>query len=161
MTRNAVALRGVDSTAGRARIDAAHRLRNDRRHPQLASQASMTFARSIKCLLLLAAAGLPFAASAAQGRLGLSVSVETDGFFSKTLKQVKITAVTHGAPAEQAGLQAGDDVEAINDTPIAGASGPAIMDIVHGVKPGDHLRMKVKRGGAEKVIDIVAGPAAE
>lgn len=121
----------------------------------------MTFAHSIKTLLLLAAAGLSFAASAAQGRLGFSVSAETDGLFSKTLKQVKITAVTHGAPAEQAGLLVGDDVQAINDTPIAGASGPKVMDIVHSVQPGQHLRMKVKRGDAEKVIDIVAGPAAE
>ena len=121
----------------------------------------MTFARSTKTLLLLAAASFSFAASAAQGRLGFSVSVETDGFFSKTLKQVKITAVTHGAPAEQAGLQVGDDVEAINDTPIAGTSGPKVMDIVHGVQPGDHLRMKVLRNGAEKVIDLVAGAATD
>ena len=81
--------------------------------------------------------------------------------FSKTLKQIKVTAIVHGAPAEQAGLQVGDDVQAINDTPVAGASGPAIMDAVKGVQPGQHLRMKVKRGGAEKVIDIVAGAAAD
>jgi len=116
----------------------------------------MTFSRSLKCLVLLAAATVSLAASAAQGRLGFSVSVETDGLFSRTLKQVRITAVTKGAPAEQAGLQVGDDVQAVNDTPIPGANGSAIMDIVHGTQPGQHLRMKVLRGGAEKVIDIVA-----
>ncbi len=119
----------------------------------------MTLSRSSKCLLLLAAAVVSCAASAASARLGFSVSAETDGFFSKTLKQVKITAVVPASPAEQAGLRAGDDVESINDTPIAGTSGPKIMDIVHAVQPGEHLRLKVLRGGAERVIDIVGGAA--
>ena len=109
--------------------------------------------------MLLAAAVVSFAAFAAPARLGFSVSVETDGFFSKTLKQVKIASVVAGAPAEQAGLRVGDDVVSINDTPIAGTSGPKVMDIVHGVQPGEHLKLKVLRDGAPRVVDIVGGAA--
>jgi C-terminal processing protease CtpA/Prc len=117
----------------------------------------MKLARSSRFFLLLAAAVVSSAAGAASARLGFSVAVETDGFFSKTLKQVKIASVVAGAPAEQAGLRAGDEVVSINDTPIAGASGPRIMDIVHGVQPGGHLKLKVLRTGAERVVDIVGG----
>ena len=117
----------------------------------------MTLSRSSRFLLLLAAIVVSFAAVAASARLGFSVSAETDGFFSKTLKQVRIASVVAGSPAEQAGLKVGDDVVSINDTPIAGTSGPKIMDIVHGVQPGEHLRLKVLRQGAERLVDIVGG----
>ena len=117
---------------------------------------SMSPLRGFAALAILAAS---FAAHAAQGRLGFAVAAETDGTFSHTLKSVKITAVTAGAPADQAGLQVGDDVESVNDVPIVGTSGSKIMDIVHAVKPGDHIRFKVLRKGSEKVIDIVGGAA--
>jgi C-terminal processing protease CtpA/Prc len=110
---------------------------------------------SHRYLLALVALAASFSVHAAQARLGFTVSAETDGFFSTTLKQVKITSVVPGAPAEQAGLQAGDDVEAVNDVPVAGSSGSKIMDMVHAVRPGDHLRLKVRRKGAEQLVDIV------
>ena len=112
---------------------------------------------SVRSVLVLAMMAVSVSVYAAQGRLGFSVSVQTDGFFSSTLKNVTITAVSTGAPAEQAGLQVGDDVESINDIAIPGASGSKIMDMVHAVQPGEHLRLKVLRGGAEHAIDIVAG----
>jgi C-terminal processing protease CtpA/Prc len=118
----------------------------------------MTFASLIRTLVVTAAAALSFAAVAASAHLGFAVSAETDGFFSTTLKHVKITDVTAGSPAEQAGLVAGDDVESVNDVPIAGTSGSKIMDLVHAVQPGDHLRLKVLRGGTEHLVDIVGGP---
>ena len=65
--------------------------------------------------------------------------------------------VAAGAPAEQAGLQAGDEIQAINDVAIVGADGSKIMDIVHATQPGQHLRLKVRRDGAERLVDIVAG----
>ena len=119
---------------------------------------SLTAARALAAFVTLAAA---LGAQAAQARLGFAVSAETDGLFSTTLKSVKITSVVPGAPAEQAGLRAGDDVEAVNEVPIAGTAGSKIMDIVHAVKPGEHIRFKVRRDGAERTIDIVAGPAAK
>jgi C-terminal processing protease CtpA/Prc len=113
----------------------------------------------VRHVCALAALAVSCSVFAAQGRLGFSVSAETDGMFSTTLKKVTISGVVHDAPAEQAGLQAGDDVESVNDVPVAGTSGSKIMDIVHGVQPGQHLRLKVQRGGVERVVDIVAGAA--
>jgi C-terminal processing protease CtpA/Prc len=117
----------------------------------------MSSTRFVRHALALAALATSLGAVAAQGRLGFSVSAETDGFFSTTLKQVKITAVVPGAPAEQAGLQAGDDVEAVNDVKVEGASGSRIMDMVHAVQPGEHVRLKIRRGETERLVDIVAG----
>jgi C-terminal processing protease CtpA/Prc len=115
--------------------------------------------RPTRHLLVLTALVTSLGAFAAQGRLGFSVSAETDGIFSTTLKQVKITAVAPGAPAEQAGLRVGDEVEAINDVKVVGTSGSKIMDLVHAVQPGEHLRLQVRRDGAEHLVDIVAGAA--
>jgi C-terminal processing protease CtpA/Prc len=114
-----------------------------------------------RALFFVAALALSFAAQAAQGRLGFKTEVETDGFFSTTLKRITIVSVVPGAPAQQAGLQAGDEVEAINDLPVPGTSGLKVKEIVEATKPGDHLRMKVKRADGEHVIDITAGPAAQ
>ncbi len=119
----------------------------------------MSNAFSARTLAALAAVVISFSAFAAQARLGFAVAVSTDGFFSHTLKQVKITAVTPGAPAEQAGLQVDDYIESINDVRIAGADGSKIMDMVHAVQPGEHLKLKVLRGGVEHAVDIVGGAA--
>jgi S1-C subfamily serine protease len=89
--------------------------------------------------------------------IGLSVAVETDGFFSTTLKKVTITAVKPGAPAEKAGLLAGDEVVAANDIPIAGTPGGKLSGLIENAKPGDHLKLRVHRGGGEQVVDIVVG----
>ena len=106
-------------------------------------------------------AALLFAASAAQAAgkpsIGLSLSVETDGFFSTTLKKVTITAVKPGLPAEKAGLQAGDEVVAANDLPIAGTAGSKLSELMENVRPGDHLRLRVHRGAGEQVVDITVG----
>lgn len=120
-------------------------------------QRTMSLLASTRPLLALALIATSFAAAAAQARLGFAVSAETDGFFSTTLKQVKIKSVVPGAPADKAGLMAGDEVEAVDDVPVAGANGTKIMDIVHAVQPGQHLRLKVRRAGAEQMVDIVGG----
>ncbi len=117
----------------------------------------MSSVSSARHFLALAAIAVSCCAHAAQARLGFSVSVATESMFSTTLKQVQITAVVAGAPADQAGLLVGDDVESVNDVPVIGTSGSKIMDIVHSVQPGEHIRLKVRRGGSEHLIDIVGG----
>lgn len=117
----------------------------------------MIFAPDIRRTLALAALAASFSVCAAPARLGFSVSAETDGFLSSTLKQVKVTAVVPGAPADKAGLLVGDAVESVNDVAVVGANGSRIMDMVHAVQPGGHLRLKVRRGDAENLVDIVGG----
>ena len=110
-------------------------------------------------LVALAFTALLAIAAHAAGKplIGLSLSIETDGFFSTTLKKVTITSVKPGLPAEKAGLQAGDDVVAANDIPIAGTPGSKLSGLMENAKPGDHLKLRVHRGSAEQLVDIVVG----
>lgn len=108
---------------------------------------------ALACVALLATA----AHAAGKPLIGISLSIETDGFFSTTLKKVTITAVKPGAPAEKAGLQVGDDVIAANDIPIAGTPGSKLSGLMENAKPGDHLKLRVHRGSDEQVVDIVVG----
>jgi S1-C subfamily serine protease len=108
---------------------------------------------ALVCALLLAAA----AHAAGKPSIGFSLSVETDGLFSTTLKKVTITAVRPGAPADKAGLQVGDEVLAANDIPVAGTPGSKLSGVMENAKPGDHLKLRVQRGGAEQTVDIVVG----
>ena len=90
----------------------------------------MSNAFTVRTLAALAAVALSFGAFAAQARLGFAVAASTDGF-----------------------------IESINDVRIAGADGSKIMDMVHAVQPGGHLKLTVLRGGVEHVVDIVGGAA--
>ena len=101
------------------------------------------------CITAAQAAGKP--------SIGFSLAVETDGFFSTTLKKVTITAVKPGLPAEKAGLLAGDEIVAANDLPIAGTPGGKLSELMDNVKPGDHLKLRVHRGSGDQLVDIVVG----
>ena len=107
--------------------------------------------------LLLLALLAPFPALA-KPRLGFGVAVATDGFFSTTLAEVKVSSVQAGSPSEKAGLKAGDLIVELDGKPIRGASGPGLKKKLAAVKAGDHVVLKVQRAGAGVlVIDIVAG----
>jgi len=105
----------------------------------------------------VAALFLAAAAHAGPGRLGFGFEVETDGLFSSTLKRITITSVAEGAPAQQAGLLPKDEVEAVNDVPVAGTPGGRLKGIIDATHPGDHLRLKVRRTDGEHLVDITAG----
>jgi C-terminal processing protease CtpA/Prc len=110
-----------------------------------------------KLFLLLATLLCAAAHAAGKPVIGMSVSIETDGFFSTTLKKLTVTAVKPGAPAEKAGLQAGDEIVAANDLPVAGTPGSKLSALMENAKPGDHLKLRVHRGTGEQVVDIVVG----
>ena len=110
------------------------------------------------CALLLFSLLAP-ATALAKGRLGFAISVATDGYFSTTLAEVKVTSVQAGSPSEKAGLKVGDLLVEMNGTAIKGASGPALKQTLGGVKAGEHLLLKVQRANSGMLeIDIVAGP---
>jgi C-terminal processing protease CtpA/Prc len=110
------------------------------------------------CALLLFSLLAP-ATALAKGRLGFAIAVATDGYFSTTLAEVKVTSVQAGSPSEKAGLKAGDLLVEMNGTAIKGASGPAMKKILGSVKAGEHLLLKVQRASSGVLdIDIVAGP---
>ncbi|MBW8779968.1 MAG: PDZ domain-containing protein [Burkholderiales bacterium] len=112
----------------------------------------------IRHLLALACTALVLATTAhAAGKpvIGISFSIETDGFFSTTLKKVTVTSVKPGLPAEKAGVQAGDEIVAANDIPIVGTPGSKLKSVMEDAKPGDHLKLRVHRASGEQLVDIV------
>lgn len=116
-------------------------------------------ARLSLALVLSTASLLAATATHAAGKpvIGISLSIETDGFFSTTLKKVTVTAVKPGLPAEKAGVLVGDEVVAANDIPIPGTPGSKLQGVMENAKPGDHLKLRVHRGTAEQLVDIVVG----
>jgi S1-C subfamily serine protease len=114
----------------------------------------MSARRFVLCFALLCATA---AQAAGKPSIGFSLSIETDGFFSTTLKKVTITAVKPGLPAEKAGLLAGDEIVAANDIPVAGTPGSKLSAVMENAKPGDHLKLRVHRGTGEQLVDVVVG----
>jgi predicted metalloprotease with PDZ domain len=110
---------------------------------------------------LLALSFIALAASTAHAAgkpvIGIGFSIETDGLFSTTLKKVTVTSVKPGLPAEKAGVQAGDEIVSANDVPVAGTPGGKLKDVLENAKPGDHLKLRVHRGNADQLCDIVVG----
>lgn len=99
------------------------------------------------------------AAFAAKAAFGFSTTVQTEGFFfSPKLKQVRISSVTPGSPADTAGLRVKDDIISANGRTIAGQSATEMSSYMSSLKPGDRLILVVKRAdGSEATITIIAG----
>ena len=114
--------------------------------------------RAIIHLLLAAALLASSSAAFAKGRLGFGVQVSTDGMLSTTLKEVKISAVRPGGPAERAGLRAGDIVTQFAGQPVVGSNGGKLKTDLGKIKQGEHLKLLVLRAGKTVAIEIVAGP---
>jgi carboxyl-terminal processing protease len=79
------------------------------------------------------------------GGLGIEVSME-DGF-------VKVVAPIDDTPAERAGVQAGDLIIRLDDTPVKGMSLNDAVKIMRG-KPGTDIVLTIVRDGVEKPLTI-------
>jgi carboxyl-terminal processing protease len=79
------------------------------------------------------------------GGLGIEVTME-DGF-------VKVVAPIDDTPAAKAGIQAGDLVIRLDDTPVKGLSLNEAVEIMRG-KPGTDLLLTIIRNGADKPLKI-------
>lgn len=80
------------------------------------------------------------------GGLGIEVGME-DGF-------VKVIAPIDDTPAQRAGIQAGDLIIRLDDTPVKGMSLGEAVKIMRG-KPGSDITLTVVREGEEKPLKIV------
>ncbi|MGY3266270.1 PDZ domain-containing protein [Lysobacter sp. HA35] len=110
------------------------------------------------------AAGLAFAmamspASAAKGRLGFAVDIETSGFFlTPTLERVAVKTVTAGSPASAADLRPGDQVLEIDGAAVRGLPARPLGAKLHDLQRGQHLRMTVRHAdGRVATLDLIAG----
>jgi len=79
------------------------------------------------------------------GGLGIEVGME-DGF-------VKVIAPIDDTPAQRAGIQAGDLIIRLDDTPVKGLTLNEAVKLMRG-KPGTTLRLTVVREGVEQPLKI-------
>lgn len=83
----------------------------------------------------------------ANGYLGVNLADRLDGGSGALILEV-----VEGSPADDAGLQAGDAIVAVNGTAVTGRAGLAAT--IRDAKPGDELTLDVRRGG--KTISLQA-----
>jgi len=79
------------------------------------------------------------------GGLGIEVGME-DGF-------VKVIAPIDDTPAERAGVQAGDLIVRLDDTPVKGMSLSDAVKVMRG-KPGTKITLTILREGEEKPVKV-------
>jgi hypothetical protein len=65
---------------------------------------------------------------------------------------VRLTAVAAGSPAQRAGLVAGDRILTVNQAPVAGYD--QLVRRIQGIKPGEELRLQVKRDSGTKDVTV-------
>ena len=104
-----------------------------------------------------------FAFAGSRGRIGVVVKTEPDAADDKI--GARVEAVTPGAPAEKAGLKAGDIITRFNGTALGGvqsededASGPGmkLIELARALDPGDTVQVEYRRGTANNKATIVA-----
>lgn len=83
----------------------------------------------------------------------LGVGLSQDG------SAVQITSITRESPAEQAGLQLGDELRVIDGQAIRGSD--AVMAAVARRNPGDELEMTILRGDEELQLTVTLGARAQ
>jgi putative serine protease PepD len=64
----------------------------------------------------------------------------------------QIGSTVNGGPAQRAGLRTGDVVTEIDGRPIRDSS--SLSTVVNAKRPGDHIRLRVQRGGRDMTIDV-------
>ena len=79
------------------------------------------------------------------GGLGIEVGME-DGF-------VKVISPIDDTPAQRAGVQAGDLIIRLDDTPVKGMSLSDAVNLMRG-KPGTAIRLTIVREGAQKPLEL-------
>jgi putative serine protease PepD len=63
----------------------------------------------------------------------------------------QVGTVVPGGPADDAGLQPGDVIRAVDGKPVNNSSD--LSTIINGKAPGEHVSLTVDRGGQEQTID--------
>jgi hypothetical protein len=89
------------------------------------------------------------ASSPGQGR---RVSFGTMPDFAFAGPGVKVAGVTPGSPAAKAGVAEGDVLLEVAGQPIANLAG--FSGILRGLAPGQTVKVRLSRGGAERLLDV-------
>jgi C-terminal processing protease CtpA/Prc len=115
------------------------------------------FAYAAVLILVAAASGWPLPAAAAEkGWFGIEVSIEADGSNTNPMiHSVTIQKVIPDSPAAQAGLAVGDVILEADALPLPGMKTDMLRSAM-AKQVGETLRLKVRRGGDEKMVSMVA-----
>lgn len=71
----------------------------------------------------------------------------------------RVREVSPGGPAQQAGVRSGDLIVAVNGTDVRGReSAGRVVELLHDVKPGDKVDLKVLRDGKAHELTVTARP---
>lgn len=98
-----------------------------------------------------------------RGRLGVVVNTRANAETDRL--GARIEGVTPGAPAERAGIKAGDVITKFNGTALGGVradaddeSGPGmkLLELARALEPGDTVRLEYRRGEEAKTTTLVA-----
>ncbi|MFZ0552665.1 MAG: PDZ domain-containing protein, partial [Steroidobacteraceae bacterium] len=85
------------------------------------------------------------------------VGLQLDGLSGNAGARVR--EVSPGGPAEQAGVRPGDLIMAVNGTSVRGQQPAAhVVELLHDVKPGDKVDLKVSRNGKMRELTVTARP---
>lgn len=95
--------------------------------------------------------------SAEHAFLGVSSRDGTAEEGSATHSGAEVARVSDGSPAEDAGLQEGDLVTAIDDSPVT--SSEALVGLVHARTIDSSATLTVIRDGEERTVDVTLGTA--
>ncbi len=96
--------------------------------------------------------GLKLGKTVSHAWLGVHIDAP-NGLSPSTPSGAAITSVTTGGPADDAGLQAGDIVTAVDGQPMNDSTD--LSTYVNSKAPGDKITMTVKRNGQTQKIDAV------
>ncbi len=69
----------------------------------------------------------------------------------------RVQKVTPAGPADRAGIKAGDIITTINEQPIGFSDQLEFILYLSTFRPGDKLRVKLVRQGAEMLVSVVLG----
>ncbi|NNF04739.1 MAG: PDZ domain-containing protein, partial [Rhodothermales bacterium] len=64
----------------------------------------------------------------------------------------QITAVTENSPADEAGLEEGDVIVAINGRQLRDFN--ELRTMIANIRPGEHVSLRINRNGEESVVDV-------
>lgn len=155
----------VDEAALRASMEAAHRGEEAARQREDALRAQMEAARrrlEVAAQQLAALSAQMYGpmmrgigAFAGPPRVLIGVQLED----SSGDAGARVREVSPGGPAEQAGVRAGDLIVAVNGTGVQGKEAAGrVVELLHDVKPGDKVDLKVSRDGKTRDLDVIARP---
>ena len=87
-----------------------------------------------------------------KGFIGVQIKKEDDG-------SVAVVSVMGDSPAEKAGLKMGDVLVSVGG--VEAADLQTVVDAIRKLKPKDKVKIRVKRDGKEKDVEVTVGEAPE